>query len=174
MKYPAPLRAQPVEQVLATSHKRDTKTILLKNSAEDAPSQLHGIALIRNAAVGMALIYLERLEAIWSPLVFSIKNLWTFTLALIHISLPLIAAWFATHWSERIESAMLGGSFMSSTLSFIAMWLLMLIVWSVIWLTLRSLGLYFMAAMGTLAQTGGSFLSDSNAAPSQARSSKTT
>ena len=136
MNQQAPLRGSPVEQVLATTQKKTTKTIRLTDASV---KPLTALAFTRNAAVGMALIYLEQLDSIWRPLAFSARNAVLYLTALLHIFAPLLGSWFATHWNERIETAMWGGSASSNAISFMAAWLIMVFMWSIAWLALRSL-----------------------------------
>lgn len=160
MNRQAPLREPPVEQALAIPQKNVPKT---------SPVPLTALSSARNAAVGMALTYVERLDSIRRPLALSARNSGLYLAALLHISMPLLATWFATHWSERVEGVMWGGSAIANAASFGAAWLIMLFIWSMLWLALRavSLGLFF--AIGSLRARGGARRPPTRALPGGAR-----
>lgn len=150
----APSRGQSVEQALAATHKKSTRNI-----AEPAKLDDGFFSYLRNAAVGMALSYLERLDVIFKPLWFSLRHLGVLLTALLHVCIPLIAAWFASHWSVRMELAVWSGSSLNQVFGFFLLWVATLITWSIFWLACRAVMDKIKTAMSSFAQSGEHYLS---------------
>lgn len=149
----APSRGPSVDQVLAATTKSPPKTIAEPAGLADSP-----LAYLRNAAIGMALSYLERVDLIWKPLWFSFRHLGTLIAALLHLLVPLAGAWFASHWSLRMETAVWSGSAINQGMSFGGVWVLALLMWSMAWLCARAILGKLGSAMASFAHTGETFL----------------
>lgn len=97
------------------------------------------VTYAKNTAVGMALSYIERAEIVFMPVIFVVKHLGTLFAAALHIILPIMAAWFASHWNAQMEVAVWSGSSLSQAISFMALWMFGLASWSIVWLTFATI-----------------------------------
>lgn len=149
MSQNAPSRGSPVDPALAATPKRPTRAISEPSNFEDTT-----LAYLRNAAVGMALSYLERVDVILKPVWFSVRHLGIVFAAMIHMGLPMVGAWFASHWSERMEQAVWDGSALNQGVNFFLLWVAALMTWSLVWLTVRAILVSAGKALGSLNATG--------------------
>ena len=153
MKTNAPFRGTTVDQALSASTKRPERRI-------HAPAALNKsiAAYALHAGVGMALSYSERVEAIFGPIGFFLRHLGTLLAALMHILVPLGAAWFASHWNETMEVAVWNGNLPSQLIAFFSLWFMALVGWSALWLGARSLLSKALGAFDGLAHAGENYL----------------
>lgn len=94
------------------------------------------LAAARNSLIGMALVYAERIEVLFSPVIFLGKNLGSVLAALLHMFLPLIVAFGISHWNETISASFWSGNLVAQAINFIGTWVLCLLAWSFIWVCL--------------------------------------
>ena len=113
---------------------------------------------IRNALVGMALSYIERVDAIIRPVFFCAAHFGVLVASILHLFVPFFMAWFSSHWSDRMESAVWTGSLFSQMLGFFTLWLLALVVWSILWLGIKALLGKLFEALADFALTGETYL----------------
>lgn len=156
-------RGSTVDQALSAIRKKPVVRIESSVALDESI-----VAYVRNAAVGMALSYLECVDIVVSPVLFSLRHLGTLFAAALHLIMPLSIAWFASHWTERMEAAVWTGPAIMQALSFLGLWLFAFVAWSALWLALHELGRKVKRALGGFVRTGESYLSP----PSQARSAR--
>lgn len=144
-----------IKDVIDSQQKKHTKTI----SASPEAYSVSIFAYARNTFIGMALAYIDRLDSMVRPVLFCATHLGVFIAATLHLLAPLSLAWFASHWSERMENTVWVGNFFSQTVSFATLWIFALIAWSILWLGFRMLFGKLRGAATSFATTGDAYLS---------------
>jgi hypothetical protein len=143
----------PTPPAIESIKKNSTKKIEV---TPPAPTSIW--AYLANAAVGMALSYIERFDAILKPVFFCFSHLGTIVVAILHLIIPLLGAWFASHWSARMEQTVWTGSLVNQLICFSSLWLIALALWSFIWLLYQAMLTKANMAIQSLATTGESYL----------------
>lgn len=93
-----------------------------------APARLATAA--RNSIIGMALAYVERLESLFSPVFFLGRNIASVIMALLHLTVPLAAAWLISHWSPPVQAQFWSGGVFEQAINFVGLWVLCFFGWT--------------------------------------------
>lgn len=146
---------QQINAAIESVKKRNTKKI---DVTPPAPTSIW--AYLANAAVGMALSYIERVDAILKPVLFCLSHVGTIVAAMLHLFIPLLGAWFASHWSARMEETVWTGSLINQLICFASLWLISLAFWSFAWLLYKAMLAKLGLAISSMANNGESYLKE--------------
>ena len=133
--------------------RQNVKTIATPNHS------LNLVITTRNAALGMALTYLDQVDQVLKPVYFLVQNLLSILISALHVAIPLACAWFFTHWNEQIEIAVWTGPLWDQFLSFFSAWLLSMFLWSLVWISTKNIIAITFAGLTNYAQIGGTYAS---------------
>lgn len=97
-------------------------------------------SFVRNAAVGMAVAYGQRVADQLGPVAFCLKHGVTLAAGALHLLAPPAIAWFASHWSANMEQAIWGGSTLAQAIAFSGVWVVSMAAWSSAWIALGAAG----------------------------------
>jgi hypothetical protein len=89
--------------------------------------------------VGGAVSYGRAAQGAAKPVLFCASRFFTLAAGAAHALAPLTAAWFASHWSVRMEASVWSGPPWEQVAAFLGLWLMALIAWSIVWISLSAL-----------------------------------
>lgn len=104
------------------------------------PAPIRAARAARNSVIGMALAYIQRIEALFSPVLFLGRNIASVALALLHLAVPLGAAWILSRWTPAVQAQFWSGGAFEQALNFVGLWILCFFGWSLVCLLGSAIG----------------------------------
>lgn len=156
------LSDRPIDHAVQGLRKRPVRSI--GGPALPAP-RVGPAAYLRNTAVGVALAYVRRLDSLFHPVAFCAAHAGILGAAVLHLVAPLAIAWFASHWSDRMEATVWTGSPAAQLATFVLLWMVSLLGWSLAWLAARAVAGRVRKELRAFAETGENYYASSQNRP---------